>query len=169
MKHFSRLFGRIHNEEDPWSLIAIFIAFITFVVCLGWYYFNVELRTSADSDILGILIAASIVIIFFVLTKILAITVHWLTGRKKEKPQRDMFKSLGIEEKAAVKEFVDIGREYMIRQEISDLPRNSVSGMESLLQREIIRHSPTSGYKSEVFVLNRKLYNYARKPIYLQT
>ncbi len=149
MEFFSWLYKQLYDEEDPWKLVASAVAIGGFLFGLIYYE--------------DMAIAFGIALFPFVLIRILGYAVQRLAEWKKEKPERDKFKSLGNEEKSAVKEFVNSGSEFMTREEILDWPSDVRNGVDSLIDKGIIRRSPGAGYKGETFNLDTDLFNYANK------
>lgn len=149
-----RLVKLIFNENDLGNLFACAVAAVG--GGLAWYLYE-DFVISACTAIFGL-----------TLTKILASTIYahfrrLQKHRKNKKRVKDLFESLGREERATVEAFVYSGGSVMTWKETNDSPKASVAGIESLIHRGLIEPSVTFDGMRDTFVLDTELFNYARK------
>ncbi len=111
--------------------------------------------------------AAFAALIAFPLVKIVAAPIRsrWIRSQERRRSQdaiRDLFDSLGSEERAVVQAFVWHGGVAVAWGESDRFGQFSVTGVESLSNRGLLRSSFTEDGMAETFVLDTELFDYAR-------
>lgn len=141
-------FHLIYNEEDFARNIAIGAG-----ACAGLYL-------AWDQPTAPFFAAA----MAFSLTKLLA--SPWKRARETKRRRRriqDTLANLGHEESAVLQAFVVHGGSVMTWGECNRYERVSRAGIESLINRGFIHMSVTADAATETFVLDAKLFDYARE------
>lgn len=112
-------------------------------------------------------VAAFVAIIVFPVSRILASAVesYWRHSRKRTYDKdrvKDLFDSLGSQEKAVVQAFVWHGGSVITWKECNESPHFSAAGIESLISRDMMHASMTADGMRETFVLDAQLFDYAQ-------
>ncbi len=146
--NFHRWFEVIYNETDFARGIATTLAGAAGLTTYLWRGDGV--------------VAAFVTIIAFPVAKILVSVIHsrW---KQSQSPMKELFESLGSEEKAAVRGFVSHGGSVMTWGEVNRSMSISSVGIESLIARDLMHPSVMADGMTETFVLDTQLFGYAQK------
>ena len=150
---FDRWVERIYHERDVGRGIATSVAgtvgLITYLYRDDW------------------VVAAFVAVMVFPVGIILASAIHsnWIRSRERScsKSQvKEVFESLGSEEKAVVQAFVWHGGSVMTWSACNRSGWVSVAGMESLINRDLVHRTVTADGMFEAFALDTHLFDYAQ-------
>lgn len=146
--NFQRWFEVIYNESDVARGIATSLAGTAGLTTYLWRGDGV--------------VAAFVTIIVFPVAKILGSAIHsrW---KQSQSPMKELFETLGSEEKAVVRGFVSHGGSVMTWSEVNGSNSVSSAGIESLIARDLMRSDVMADGMRETFVLDSQLFSYAQK------
>ena len=150
------LVERVYNESDPGRGIATSAAGTTgLTTYLYWEDW---------------VVAGFVTIIVFPIGRILASAIHshWNQSRERNRSMdqlKDVFDKFGSEERAVIQAFVWHGGSVITWGECNQSPHFSAAGIESLMNRNLMRTSMTADGMTETFVLDTQLFDYAQKAL----
>ena len=113
-------------------------------------------------------VAGFVAIIAFPTVKVLASAAHsnWNESREQRRTRHQLeklFDNLGREEKAVVQAFVWHGGSVIRWAECNRSQHFSSAGIESLMNRGLVREAVTADGMKETFVLDTELFDYAQE------